>query len=331
MSTEKITVTCTNCNAKETRSQGQRFDKFYKCTHFKGDAGLYRRLGHYPLCRECVRKLSSNGEGQINVDKFKKVLKSFNRPFIRRLYQKALLSKKDTIGQYFTSLGNRKYQPMTWKDSNELKDEKPSKIETLKEEIEIVDEVIEGEENIIPKSNFKVTEDMVAFWGKRDKVEDYEFLENEYGNLTTRFENDSYSQEMLFQEIALQRLDIRRKRENGDNVDKELKTLQDLLGSANIKPVQETGANASEQKSFGVLIKKWENERPIPKADPKWEDVDGIKDYIDTWFLGHLCKMMGVKNEFSKKYEEALKKYSVKLENDFDDEDSQDVVEDGGI
>ena len=93
---EKTTIICSNCGeVKETRSKGQSFDKFYKCTHFKGEAGLYRDSGHYPLCRGCVRQMSSNKDGQINVDKFKKVLKSFNRPFIRRLYEKALLRYED--------------------------------------------------------------------------------------------------------------------------------------------------------------------------------------------------------------------------------------------
>ena len=143
---DKVTIICSSCSTKETRSRGQRFDKFYKCTHFKGDAGLYRDTGHYPLCRECVREMASNN-GQVDVNKFKKILKSFNRPFIRRLYERALLSKKDTIGQYFTFLGNRKYQPMTWKDSDELNDEKPSKIDKLKDEMEIIDEAMEKEEN----------------------------------------------------------------------------------------------------------------------------------------------------------------------------------------
>jgi len=119
---------------------------------------------------------------------------------------------------------------------------------------------------------------------------------------------------VLFQEIANQRLDIKKKRQQGTGVDRELKTLQDLLGSANIKPVQETGANSTEQATFGTLIKKWENEKPVPEPLEEWEENDWIKKYVLVWFLGHLCKMMGIKNKLSEMYEEEIGKYTVEIE-----------------
>ena len=33
----------------------------------------------------------------------------------------------------------------------------------------------------------------------------------------------------------------------------------------------------------------------MPEPDEAWQDVDGIRRYINVWFLGHLCKMMGIK------------------------------------
>lgn len=159
---------------------------------------------------------------------------------------------------------------------------------------------------------FELDSEMIRFWGTTKK-EELEFLENEWYQLTTRFECDSYATEMLFQEIAQQRLIIKNKRQQGASVDKELKTLQDLLGSANIKPVQETGANSTEQMTFGTLIKKFENDKPIPEPDEEFKDVDGIMKYISIWFFGHLCKMLGIKNEFSKMYEEEMAKYRVEL------------------
>jgi hypothetical protein len=131
--------------------------------------------------------------------------------------------------------------------------------------------------------------------------------------------------ELLFQEAAQQRLTIKKRREKGDSVDKELKTLQDLLGSANIKPAQETGANAVEQATFGTLIKKYENEKPIPTPDEQWKDVDGIKKYINVWFLGHLCKMMGINNEQSTAYDKEINKYKVEAPQ-FEEESDKGVI-----
>lgn len=148
-------------------------------------------------------------------------------------------------------------------------------------------------------------------WGKKLEVEDYLFLENEFEALVNSYECDSYAQQMLFQEIAHKRLEIKKNREANKSTEKEVKTLQELLTSSNIKPVQETGANAVEQATFGTLIKKYENEKPIPEPDPEWRDVDGIKKYISVWFLGHLCRMLGIKNEYSRMYEEEIAKYQV--------------------
>lgn len=156
--------------------------------------------------------------------------------------------------------------------------------------------------------------DIVEFWGEGFKEKDYKFLEREFKTLLGRYEHESYVQEMLFKEIALQTLDIRNKRQSGTSVDKELKTLQDLLGSANVKPVQESNAVSSEQVTFGTLIKKYENEKPIPEPLGEWESADWIKKYVLTWFLGHFSKMMGAKNKYAKMYEDEINGLTVKME-----------------
>lgn len=159
-----------------------------------------------------------------------------------------------------------------------------------------------------------VERDAISFWGEGLSIGDYKYLENEYKNLTTRFESDSYSQEMLFQEIAFQRLDIKKKRAMGQSVDKELKTLQDLLGSSGIKPIQESANMASDQSSFGTLIKKYENEKPIPEPLESWTTHDWIRKYVVVWFLGNLCNMLGKANPFKEEWEEEMDKYTVRNE-----------------
>jgi hypothetical protein len=153
---------------------------------------------------------------------------------------------------------------------------------------------------------------------------DIQYLEIEYNDWVSRYECDSKGMEELIKQICFQLLDIKKGREANNKVDAQLKTLQDLLGSANLKPVQETGANATEQSTFGMLIKKWENDKPIPEPEDEFKDVDGIKKYINIWFLGHLCKMLGIENAYAKQYEEEVAKYTVSLENASGDEDEVD-------
>ena len=83
----------------------------------------------------------------------------------------------------------------------------------------------------------------------------------------------------------------------------------------------------AEQNTFGTLIRKWENEKPIPEPDEEWKDVDGIVRYITVYFLGHLCKMMGIKNSYPRMYEAEMAKYKVeKPEYEDDDEALFDAV-----
>ena len=154
--------------------------------------------------------------------------------------------------------------------------------------------------------------DLAEFFGAGFTASDYDFLKKEYENLTARYEVDSYAQELLFKQIAFQTLDIRQKRQKGSDVSKELKTLQDLLGSANIKPAQENASMASEQVTFGTLIKKYENEKPIPEPLPSWMDADWIKKYVTVHFFGNLCKMMGKPNPYMSEYKEEMDKYTIK-------------------
>ena len=65
---------------------------------------------------------------------------------------------------------------------------------------------------------------------------------------------------------------------------------------------------AFDSNPFGVGIRLYENSKPIPEPDPELQDVDGIIKYISIWFLGHLCKMLGIKNTYCKLYEQELEK-----------------------
>ena len=79
----------------------------------------------------------------------------------------------------------------------------------------------------------------------------------------------------------------------------------------------------SEAQTFGTLIQKYEEERPLPKIDPALEDTDNIGLLIDVFFRGHTSKMAGLKNRFSNIYEKVMKKYTVSMPEYDEDTDSE--------
>jgi hypothetical protein len=100
-------------------------------------------------------------------------------------------------------------------------------------------------------------------------------------------------------------------------------SFQKMLDSGKLQPKQNSGDTTADNQTFGTLIDKWENTRPLPEIDEELKDVDKIGWYIDVFFKGHLSKMMGLKNAFSPIYERFIKKYTVTKPQYDEDTDSE--------
>lgn len=159
---------------------------------------------------------------------------------------------------------------------------------------------------------FVVTKAMTKKWGYGHKLEEYEWLEEQEEDWRSRVECRSKAQEELIRTICLSQLNIQKAQQGGGKVAEAMKAFQDLLASCNLQPRQNTNDDLAEQNTFGTLIRQYEQERPLPEPDPEWQDVDGIKKYIDTWFLGHLCNNVHVNNDCEAQYREEIEKYTVK-------------------
>lgn len=202
------------------------------------------------------------------------------------------------------------------------------KIKTEEEKLNI--NVIETLDDVKDAKKAKLKS--VKFFGTGFEDDDYVFLEDEYLDWTTRHECSTKAQEEIFKQICYEQLDILKAKRKGLPTKDLTKTLQDLLDTANLKPKQTKDNTLAEQNTFGTLIRKWENEKPIPEPDETWKDVDNIAKYITIYFLGHLCKMMGIKNTYARMYEQEMAKYKVdKPEYEDDDEALFDAVFGGGL
>ncbi|WP_368900843.1 hypothetical protein [Oceanobacillus oncorhynchi] len=263
--------------------------------------------GLQPYCKDCMKDFHDEN----NVATIKELMRLVDKPYMHETYQKAKKDKRETLGAYLTLI-NFNHKHATYADSVFENGDKQGVRETHNGEVERGYRPEDVEDVQFTKEEM---EDLVDFWGRGYSKEDYEYLQKEYERLTNAYQTDSsYAMEVLFQEAAQVRLSIQKNRENGKPVDKELKTFQDLLGSANIKPNQETGANSVEQNTFGNLIKMWENERPISEPKEEWKDVDDIGKYIKVFFLGHLLRMLGKENPYKDLYDEETGKFTVNLD-----------------
>lgn len=159
---------------------------------------------------------------------------------------------------------------------------------------------------------FVVTKEITKKWGLGLTPEDYEWLEEQEEDWRSRTECKTKAQEELIRTICLSQLNIRQAQQGNGKVVEAMRSFQDLLASCNLQPRQNTNDDIVDQNTFGTLIKQFEQERPLPTPDPEWEDVDGIKHYIDTWFLGHLCNNLHITNDCEEEYRKEMEKYTVK-------------------
>lgn len=232
-------------------------------------------------------------------------------------------SKKISVNRSRLSTYSSKIQIKPWVGLTYLDTITQRVEEENKDIIETLDDV---------KDSKKTKLKTVKFFGTGFSDEDYVFLEDEYLDWTTRHECGTKAQEEVFKQICYAQLDILKAKRSNQPTKDLTKTLQDLLATANLQPKQTKDNTLAEQNTFGTLIRKWENEQPIPEPDEEWKDVDNIVRYITVYFLGHLCKMMGIKNSYARMYENEMNKYKVdRPEYEDDDEALFDAVFGGDL
>jgi hypothetical protein len=172
-----------------------------------------------------------------------------------------------------------------------------------------------------------IPEEVIAFWGSGYTAEMYLELEQRRSYWMSRLPDGTeidIGTEALIRQICPLELDINKYRAAGRDVDKLVANLDKLIGSAGLKPgqkKQEDADAALTNTPLGVWLYRYENKRPLPEVDEELKDVNGIRKYVFTW-MGHLCKMLGLKNAYSQLYEDEIARLRVdKPEYDGDDDE----------
>ena len=166
-------------------------------------------------------------------------------------------------------------------------------------------------------------------FGSSYSNEDLMFLENEYQDWVTRYECNTKAQEAIFERLAFKKWEINKATREGKPTKDLDKTYTELLTTANVTPKQNVGNAFAESLTFGQLIEKWENEKPIPEPDPEFADVNNIGKFIRVWFKGALMRALNLDGGYNEEYDEYVKQYSVQKPEDIasDDDNSDDAFD----
>ena len=310
------TLHCMGCN------------KPYDSDEFYGsDSDLYESIGKIPYCKECIERLyqdylkkyKSLGYDSPERKAVERICMAFDIYYSDKVFDNAVKDSETKTGapiiaSYFKQIKLYQYRKKDY-DTTIYENFVKIKNENLLMSTQVQNNVQKSEE--IDKA--------IRLFGSGFEDDDYLYLYEQYVDWTTRHECQTKAQEEVFKRICFKQLEIlkaTRKHEDTKDLDT---TFQKLLETAKLQPKQNSNETVSDAQTFGTLIDKWENTRPLPEIDESLKDVDNIGLYIDVFFRGHLAKMMGLKNGLSNLYTNFIKKYTV-AKPEYDDDESSEAL-----
>lgn len=322
--------------AKSTQSKYKCFNcgkEYVESNYYKSNSEFYVNMGKIPYCKQCVGKLYQyflekySNEGCLNPEKkaVRRLCMTFDMYFSEKLYNDAINDAKrrkidiTAMGAYIKMVQLKQGKDKTY--DNTIHEEEQAGIANAFAEM-----ATEKETEVDNKT--------VRFFGAGFAPEDYEFLQEQYSDWTARHECNTKAQEEIFKRICFKQLEILKATRRSEDTKHLDATFRDLLDTAKLQPKQNASETTAENQTFGTLIGKWENERPLPEIDEELKDVDKIGLYLDVFFKGHLAKMMGMKNGHSRLYSKYMKQYTVEkpeYENDEDGEALFDAIFGGSM
>jgi len=324
--TGRKNITKPSENTKIQKIKYSKEDKpnFYKCpscgTSYKGlednfpasQSELYAGWDyHLPICKHCMDKLFEH---------YTEVYGNNEEAAIRRICEKFDIYYNESLLEASNKINKNCSRIHSYISRANLKQYKDKTYDTTLDE-ERRDDVIETLDDVKDFKRAKLK--TVKFFGTGFTDDDYLFLQDQYADWTTRCECKTKAQEEVFKRICFKQLEILKASRDGKDTKDLDRTLQEYMDTGNLKPKQNSTDTLSETQTFGTLISKWENERPLPEIDEELQDVDKIGLYIEVFFRGHLAKMMGLKNGLSNLYNKFIKKYTVERPEYNEDEDNE--------
>lgn len=297
--------------------------EYVDTNYYSTNSKFYSNIGKIPYCKQCIEKLYQyyfekyTNEGCLTPERkaIRRLCMIFDIYYTDGVYNSAMRkineddSNMSPMGQYMKLIQLFQYNRNKETYENTITQEEQASL------------VMDIQDN--SSENSEIDEETANFFGVGFKPEDYRFLKREYDDWVARHECKTKAQEEVFKRLCFKQLEILKATQRGEDTKDLDATFQKLLETAKLQPKQNSGDTTADNQTFGTLIDKWENTRPLPEIDEELKDVDKIGWYIDVFFKGHLSKMMGLKNGLSNLYTKFMKKYTVEKPEYSDEENSE--------
>lgn len=215
------------------------------------------------FCKPCLKEIDGK-----NVELSKDMMRLMNVPFVSSVWENAIEQGGDNPFPKYLQLVATKRNYKDFADSDNDRD-----IEGTGVDLENQDK-------------------LVVRWGIQEDPNTYIELEASYKNLTSIKPPSTVLDEKRYAQIVM----IERKLNNalftgGDTKDVTAfkKLYEDNLRAMGLDV---DASSKDEELVLGKRIAEWEKEAPIP-IDSNLDDVDGIKEYVNKWFVIPMKRVFG--------------------------------------
>lgn len=335
-----------------TNGMPARKTSVFRCTHCGREHGKQKGLfpfsfsplfrennGYVPICSVCIDELFDQYKGRMvsEADAMRRMCMICDLYWSPTLYETVRNSANpglSLIRTYISKLNLSKYNGKTFDDTiNEEhlaqmgipvqeKPKPPVEEETAKKEKQVV---------TLPSNAPKPSAETILFWGSGLTPDVYQDLNLRYQRWTRNLPKPlDDGTEGLYKQLCLAEVNVVQNMAAGKPIESAQRIINDIMGRLNITPEQQTEGDdvlGLESTPMGVWIRRWEDKRPLPEEDEDMKDSAGVIRYINTWFLGHIGKMLGIKNIYTKMYEDEIAKYRIERPELADEEDDEFIID----
>lgn len=243
--------------------------------------------GQLPICRYCLTSMLSAAEELDRWNLMDKICQWANIPFIPEKWDEMYQADGvEAIGPYFAIFRNKEYERLNWSEYNEVYKELAEK-----------DKLSAA----LPRYQDQQLLELQAKWGLNYDEEELEYLENLHRGLLASQSVVGALQEDQALKICKISLSIDEKIRDGIEFDKDLKSYDNLVKTANFTP--KTSKNGDDFDSVGEIFAYLEKTGWINKYydGAVRDEVDNTMKNIQNWCRRLYTNESGIGEEITER------------------------------
>ena len=316
--------TCVTCKKEK------RFTEYYSSS-----SDIFSLTGKVPMCKDCMYSESLGNNGELELNKFKEVLRKVDKPFILKVWQAALneADKYKLVGEersrrafsyYWKNINSLKqYKHFSFKDSDEVNKRFKVTENADRDVLKVQNKAISEEIVNVDASNFEVTDEIVRLFGEGYTRAEYKKMIDKYEKLKVNYTlQTNLHQEALatYARFKVKEEDATAKG-NVDEAKKWYEIAQSAASNGKLTPKQLSAADLDKgMNSVSELVKAVEQAVDVIKILPQFkyrpnDSVDfNIYCYVD--YERRLNSQPSVQYEDIYKFYDEKKKEYIKQNGD---------------